>query len=299
VTSRFVEANGVRLHYLDHGGDGPTLVLTHGLSANAHSLDVLARLLAPALHVLAFDLRGRGLSDKPETGYSMADHAADLLGALDALGLGPVVLGGHSFGGLLTLYVAATAPDRVERAIVLDVPDEVDRRVLDQIAPSLSRLDQTYPSADAFLEFAKSLPYFEGNAWDDDIAAWYCSELEELADGSVRPRVRSEHIRQCVEATFEHDWGQLASSVECPILIVRSRDPFGAPGSPPIMSAEGATRLLSQLRNGRVVEVPGNHITFVFGNHAAITASAMLEFTRDDAHLDDKSRADSRPVSNS
>ncbi len=78
-------------------GDGPTLLLTHGLSANAHSLDVLAAHLAPALRVVVLDLRGRGESDRPET-YAMADHAADVLGVMDAFGLERAPLGGHSFG---------------------------------------------------------------------------------------------------------------------------------------------------------------------------------------------------------
>ena len=79
--SRYVEANGPRLHYLDSGGSGPPFVLVPGLSANAHSFDgLLAAGLGEALRVLAFDARGRGLSAKPASGYAMADHAADLLG---------------------------------------------------------------------------------------------------------------------------------------------------------------------------------------------------------------------------
>ncbi len=273
----FVQTNGIRLHYLEHEGDGPPLVLTHGLSANAHSLDVLAHRLVPAVRVLVFDLRGRGLSDRPDT-YSMAEHSADVLGALDALGLERVALGGHSFGGLLTLYLAATAPERVERALVLDAPDEVDPAVLDQIGPSLARLDQTYPSVGAFLEFVRSLPYFADGSWGDDLAAWYETELEELADGTVRSNLRPEHIRRCVEATFEPDWAELERRIECPTLVLRSVEPFGPPGSPPILTAEGAARMLGRLRHGTLAEVPGNHITFAFGDRAAVAADAMLSF---------------------
>jgi pimeloyl-ACP methyl ester carboxylesterase len=276
--SGFVDTNGIRLHYLEHEGDGPTLVLTHGLSANAHSLDVLAKRLAPALRVVVFDLRGRGLSDRPET-YSMADHAADLIGALDALGLERVALGGHSFGGLLTLYVAANAPERVDRALVLDVPDEVDPTVLDQIGPSLARLDQVYPSEDAFLEFANALPYFADGTWSEELAAWYRTELEDVPGGGVRSNLRPEHIRRCVEATFEPDWDELHRRIACPTLVVRSVEPFGPPGSPPILTAEAAARMLGRLRDGVLAEVPGNHITFVFGDNAARTAEAMLDFT--------------------
>ncbi len=278
MTSRFVRANGIRLHYLEHEGDGPTLVLAHGLSANAHFFDVLGRSLAPAVRVLSFDLRGRGLSDRPAYGYTMADHAADLASALDALGLVRVVLGGHSFGGLLTLYVAATAPERVERALVLDVPAEVDPTVLDQIGPSLARLDRSFPSAAAYLRSARSLPYFADGSWDDEIAAWYESELEVVEGGGVRAQVRPEHVRQCVEATLEHDWGALAGRVTQPTLLLRTMDPFGPPGAPPIMDAAGAARTLSRLRHGTLVEVPGNHITFAFGSRAPFAARAMLSF---------------------
>jgi pimeloyl-ACP methyl ester carboxylesterase len=277
--SRFVDVGGLRLHYLDHDGDGPVLVLTHGLSANAHFFDgLVAAGLAPALRVLSFDLRGRGLSDKPARGYSMAEHAADLIGALDVLGLERVLLGGHSFGGLLTFYLAAKAPERIERALVLDVPAEVDTGVLDQIGPSLARLDSTYSSHAAYLEFVRALPYFADGGWDDSVAAFYEAELEESPGGGVRSRCRPEHIRLAVEGTLELDWPAIADCVECPTLLLRTIDPFGPKGSAPIMSRDGALRTLGRLRDGRLLEVPGNHITFAFGSRAAPVAAELLAF---------------------
>lgn len=280
--SRFVEANGIRLHYLDYAGEGPVLVLAHGLTANARFFDGLVHAgLAPALRVLSFDLRGRGLSEKPERGYSMEDHAADLLGALDALGIDRVALGGHSFGGLLTLYIAATVPERVERALVLDVPAEIDATVLEQIRPSLARLDRAYPSRAAYLEFVRRLPFFADGDWNDALEALYEAELEELPDGTVRSGCRPEHIRQVVEGELAHDWRAIAARVECPTLLLRTTDPFGGPGSPPIMNEEGARRMLARLRRGRLVEVPGNHVTFAFGPRAPGVVDALLAFARD------------------
>ena len=123
ATDRYVETNGIRLHYLDHAGAGPTLVLAPGLTANAHSFDGLMRAgLGDVAHVLALDMRGRGESDAPATGYAMEDHARDVLGLLDALELERVVMGGHSFGGLLTYWLAANHPERVERCVVIDAP---------------------------------------------------------------------------------------------------------------------------------------------------------------------------------
>src|SRR4051794_2876176 len=95
-----VAPDGVRIHYLDAPGAGRPLVMLHGLSANAHCFaGLIVAGLSPAYRVIAPDLRGRGQSDKPSSGYTMPDHARDVLALMDHLGLDRVVLGGHSFGG--------------------------------------------------------------------------------------------------------------------------------------------------------------------------------------------------------
>lgn len=263
----------MRLNCVEHPGDGPTVVLLPGLSASARFFDVLAPLLAPA-RVLAYDLRGRGGSPKPETGYSIAEHAADVL---ELLPDEPVVLGGHSFGGLVTMYVAAHAPERVERALVLDVPAEVDETVLPQIRPSLARLDHVFDSPDDYVEFMRALPYFDERTFDDGVEAWCRAEIEPAPGGGWRAHCRAAHIEQCVEATFVENWAAIAERIECPTLLLRSVEPYGPPGSPPIMQAEGAERTVARLRDGELVEVAGNHITFAFGSHASATARVLRD----------------------
>ena len=102
-------------------------------------------------HVMALDLRGRGESDAPPSGYAMEEHARDVLGLLDALGLERVVMGGHSFGGLLTYWLAANHPERVERCVVIDAPASLDPAIVDQIQPALARLGNVYPSWDEYV----------------------------------------------------------------------------------------------------------------------------------------------------
>ncbi|MGE5102609.1 MAG: alpha/beta fold hydrolase, partial [Deltaproteobacteria bacterium] len=105
-TNKFLAAGDVNIHYLDVPGGAPPLVLLHGLSANAHCFaGLIGAGLSPSFRVIAPDLRGRGQTDKPATGYTMADHARDVLALLDALGLERVILGGHSFGGYLAIYI--------------------------------------------------------------------------------------------------------------------------------------------------------------------------------------------------
>ena len=94
------------MRYLEWPGGDPPIVLLHGLSANANAFAAVGAALSPRSAVIAPDLRGRGRTDKPATGYTMADHAADIVGLLDTLGIERAVLGGHSFGGFLAIHHA-------------------------------------------------------------------------------------------------------------------------------------------------------------------------------------------------
>ncbi len=263
--ARFVRANRLRLRYVESGSGERTLVLVPGLTANVHSFDgLLAAGLDRGLRVLAFDARGRGLSDKPDAGYTMADHAADLLGVFDALGLERVCLGGHSFGGLLAYYMAANHPERIERTVILDAPAEVDPAILDQIAPSLARLERTFASWREYDELIRSFPYWDVFQWNDQIQAYYRADAEELSDGTVRARCRPGHIRAVIEGELEVDWPTVLARVACPALLIRATEPFGPPGFGPILTAESARHSMALMRDARLVEVGGNHITMLF-----------------------------------
>lgn len=278
MESRFIEANGITQHIIDYGGDGPTMILAHGLSANAHFFDgLVAAGLTEHARVITPDLRGRGLSDKPDTGYTMADHTADILGLIDALDLGPVVMGGQSFGGLITYYLASHHPDAVTKCVALDAPIDVDPSVVEQIKPSLTRLEMTMPSFQAYIGAVQQQPYF-GGWWDPAVEAYYRADVEDLADGSVKPRSHPQHIQQCVEATLTPDWADLVRRMPQPTLVVRARGPFGPPGSPPIVGGDQAQRLLATLQHGRLVEVDGNHLTAFFDTGAETVASAIGDF---------------------
>jgi len=279
VSDRFATTNGIRLHYLDHGGDGPVLVLAPGLTANAHSFDGVVRAgLGRAARVLALDLRGRGESDQPPSGYAMEDHAADVLGLLDALGLERVVMGGHSFGRLLTYWLAANHPERVERCVVIDAPAKADPAILEQIKPALDRLGHVYASWAEYLALVRAMPYFADGGWDDDVEGYFRADVRVGPDGSVQARSRPEHIREAVEGTLAVDWPALVARIDQPVLLLRAPESFGPPGSPPLLSRDDAERTVALLRDGRLVDGIGNHMTFVFGRGAEVLTGAIAEF---------------------
>jgi non-heme chloroperoxidase len=116
----FITVNGVRLHYLDWGGSGGTLLLLTGMGNSAHIYDDLAPKFTNSFHVLSLTRRGHGQSEKPETGYDTATLVEDIRQFLDAMKIQRVVLVGHSLaGGELTMF-AAKYPQRVEKLVYLD-----------------------------------------------------------------------------------------------------------------------------------------------------------------------------------
>lgn len=280
---RYVETNGIRLHYQDYGGDGPVFLLFPGLNASAVFFGgLIGAGLTPALRVIAVDLRGRGLSDHPETGYSIAETARDIIGMMDALGLDQVAVGGHSYGGLVTYHLAAEYPDRVSMAVVIDSPAEVSPTVVEQVGPALERLKLVSPSWDEYIDVVKKMPYYEG-WWDPDLEAYYRADVVVAEDGSVRSRLDPEKIHEALVGTTELDWMGIAARVEQPVLVVRATEPFGPPGYPPILPADQAQRTLDALPDARLVELPGNHITAMFGDAAAVAAKAIVDFLKEGA----------------
>lgn len=121
-TSRFVQANGVRLHYLDYGTAGRRPMLcVHGGAAHAHWFDYVAPGFTPDHHVYAMDLRGHGDSARadPKT-YAWKTFAEDVNALVEKLDLRDYVLVGHSMGGMVSLVHAAAHPARIGRLIIVD-----------------------------------------------------------------------------------------------------------------------------------------------------------------------------------
>lgn len=112
--------NGVRIAY-QQLGEGPDLILMHGLAANrAFWYGAYALQLAKFFRVTLFDLRGHGYSERPPSGYSPAEMARDMAGLIDHLKLERFSLVGHSFGGTVSVEYACAHGDRVERFAILD-----------------------------------------------------------------------------------------------------------------------------------------------------------------------------------
>jgi lipase len=98
--------------------DGRPLLAMHGITGHGARYRALAEALGD-VRIHAVDLRGHGRSPWTPP-WHIDQHVADVLGVMDALDLPSVAVAGHSFGGAIAVHLARTAPERVERLVLLD-----------------------------------------------------------------------------------------------------------------------------------------------------------------------------------
>jgi pimeloyl-ACP methyl ester carboxylesterase len=239
------ERNGVHLAGLDYGGDGPSVVLLHGLAGYAGEWAETAGWLTESCRVVALDARGHGSSERLPADVSPGAHVADAVFAVERLGLGAVVVVGQSLGGRTALLLAARRPDLVRGLVVADASPgggddaEVVEVDLAKLEESLRRWPVPFASRDAAVEFFGG-PSLNAEAWAGGL---------EHHDGGWWPRfeidVMVRTLREAVSRSCWEDW-QLIS---CPSLVVRAGDGSVSPGDAQAMAARG--------QHARLVELAG------------------------------------------
>jgi pimeloyl-ACP methyl ester carboxylesterase len=100
-------------------GQGPTIILIHGLASSMHTWSEVIGPLAQKFDVIALDLPGFGASAQPSD-LTFDDYPATVIGLMEALGVGRAHFAGNSMGGAIALLLAARTPERVDRVVILD-----------------------------------------------------------------------------------------------------------------------------------------------------------------------------------
>lgn len=277
--SQFVQLQQIKLHYLEQAGGERPLILLPGLTANAHCFDgLVAAGLSPRWRTLAVDFRGRGQSDKPTTGYRMGDYVGDILGLLDARQIETAVLLGHSFGALIAIILAAQYPTRFSHLLILDSSHLLIKpETVHLIKASLERLGRTLPSMDTYLAAMRQMPYLHGY-WDTSLEAYYRSDVRLNPDGSVQPHATPEIIAQTIDAEYAEPWADYVAAISQPVLLLNAPAPYGPPDAPPILPAALARQTAALFRQGHYQQLPGNHVTMLFGDNAPQVVTAVTNF---------------------
>ncbi|HEY6417519.1 MAG TPA: alpha/beta hydrolase [Candidatus Binataceae bacterium] len=124
IKHRFVKTNGIKMHVAE-AGEGYPVVMCHGFPELWYSWRHQLRALADAgFRAIAPDQRGYGDTDRPEPieAYTQKKIVGDIIGMLDALGIGRCTIIGHDWGGFVAWNAAMMAPDSIERVIGVNTP---------------------------------------------------------------------------------------------------------------------------------------------------------------------------------
>lgn len=257
--------DGVNIQLAVWEGQGKSIFTIHGLTANSRFWDCLASALTPSHKVMAMDLRGRGLSDKPPTGYSIEHHCKDVLALMDHLNLKQPVLMGHSLGAFISLVFSAKHPQRVDRLILVDgggkLSDLQMAKVFASIKPSLDRLGKISPTIEDYIAQMKQAPFLR--PWNSFMETYFRYEVEKV-EGGIRSRVHPKHIEEEAINLRKEDPTLFYSKVICPTLILRATKGMLAEDDF-VLPEDVADRMVREMPNAQKVNVEGaNHYTILF-----------------------------------
>jgi pimeloyl-ACP methyl ester carboxylesterase len=269
-----VVLDGVEIHYVDWGGDGPPVVCVHGLTANCRCWDGLAEALAPRYRVLAYDLRGRGDSAKPTTGYNVPTHAGDLLAFIETLALEKPVVIGHSLGAMITVFFASRYPTRPSKLVLIDGGADARPEIVEAVRPAIERLGLSFPSLAAYFDFLRRMPFLRD--WNGYMERYYRFDVAEAPDGSVRSKVPRAVIEEEVAAMRAgYNLKEMYRWIRRPALVLRAPEGLQRQDDY-ILSPAEAIAMVSAMPNARLVEIPGtNHYTILLGKRPAVEAAVL------------------------
>ena len=267
------------------GADVPTVLAIHGITSS-HLVwpHVVAQL--PRTRIIAPDLRGRGGSWDIAGVGGMQAHAADMVALLDSLDISSLPVMGHSMGGFVSVVLAHTAPERVERLILVDgglplsgpadlAPEDLVQAVL---GPTVERLSKRFASVRAYLDFWSGHPAFDG-AWTRELEEYFAYEL--VPEGTqLRPATS---LRTTTDDTVDMTTGTALTEALAalegwgrPVLFLSV--PRGLQDETPgLYPAEHIAALLPQFPSVRHQELDDlNHYTIVLGTVGAVALGAVL-----------------------
>ena len=224
----YASGDGLRLHYRDYAGPGPSsspVLCLPGLTRNSRDFEVLALRIARHRRVLCADLRGRGQSqhDPNWQNYHPGTYLADLAALLVDAGVERIVLLGTSLGGILSMMISATRPQAVAGVILNDVGPEVAPEGLARISKYVGRhapvsnWDEAVAQVRATYEFA--MPGLSDEEWLAHARRSY-SEVDGVPRLDVDPMI-GEAVRAAPTAAAPDLWPLFAALRPIPTLVIR------------------------------------------------------------------------------
>ena len=247
---KYLEANGLRLHYVDWGGCGSQpMLLLHGFMGHAHVWDPFALEFRNRYRVIALDQRGHGESQWSKEGaYSLDDHFSDIAGFVEALDLHNLVLMGHSMGGRNALFYAACVPERVHSLVLVDSRPGTSAESSNAMMQLLLHFPIQADSLDHVVESIRGIyPQIPVELCYHMVQYGYKKKIDE---GRYLPKYDVRMSLMCEQSDYspEDIWSFL-KNVSIPTLVVRGEKSL-------FLSREDAQKMCSLLPDAMLREIP-------------------------------------------
>lgn len=231
-----VIANGLKLHYVRTGGDGPPLVLAHGHSDNGLCWTRVARVLEAGYDLIMYDARRHGLSDDGPSVAERHDQARDAAGLIQALGLGRPGMFGHSMGAATAAATAELYPDLLSYIILEDVP-WFDEEALARWQSQPRVQEETPKTRD---EWIARCHRQSPNWHEDEVGPWADSKMQFAGRDWTGQR------------RADPPWQEVAKRITVPALLLTGDLELGAIVSPAV-----AQEALELMPNAQVAHIAG------------------------------------------
>ena len=255
--------DGLRLHYRDYAGRSdaagmarPPLLCIPGLTRNARDFESLAAGFAGEWRVIVAELRGRGDSDyaKDPATYNPAQYLGDILALFEQAGLERAVLVGTSLGGIITMLLALTAPDKIAGAVINDIGPDLEPAGMARIREYVGQ----GRSFSTWMHAARALKESSGGAHPDFTIAEWLEHAKRLMTLSGNGRISFDYDMKIAEpihaappgAEMAFDlWPALRALAGRPVLALRGE-------LSDLLSEATAARMVQEVSGLELVTVP-------------------------------------------
>lgn len=282
-----IDVDGGQLACAHWPGEGPDLILVHGISASHLAwMPVIRALPQGHYNIFAPDLRGRGQSNGLPGPFGLKRHVDDLCQLIDTVAKQPVAFAGHSMGAYIGAVFGASRAQYlshialVDGGLALPLPSGITPEALLEkiLGPALERLRKTFPSRAAYQDYWHQHPAFQRNEdWSDDVRAYFDYDLVGT-EPELKSRVVEAAVREDGLDPMKPEMITMVDQVPVPMLIATAVRGLLNQAEPlmPVAAVKAKSEALENLVWEEIADT--NHYTITLGTGAAKLADSLHRF---------------------
>ncbi|MFT7221006.1 MAG: pimeloyl-ACP methyl ester carboxylesterase [Candidatus Azotimanducaceae bacterium] len=250
--------NDIKIAYLERAGGSTPLVLLHGITESSRSFEHLLPSISAHCHVYALDLRGHGDSSKPDELYQTEAYAADVIGFITEVIKEPVLLAGHSLGGLVTVQVAASAPQLTQRILLEDPPlyfvnglNDVYRAAFEAMALIATTLQNGSTARDTWFDVLANAPDpYTGKPGIESVGETKINQrldsLSQLAPKALQDGLDVSLNKSGLDDSLKWNADDFLKHISCPVTLLTGNADLGS-----VMTTEDSQKAMARLNDGQ------------------------------------------------